>query len=418
MKRGDNIIAGLDIGSSNVRMAVGQVVASSEGTAELQILAAAQHKSEGMGKGKINSIEDVVSSVSACYERAERMAGVPIDSVWVSISGMHIMAQLSKGVVAVSRANNEISEEDVNRAIEAARSIATPLNYEILHSLPRSYAVDGQMSIKDPVGMTGIRLEVDSNIILGFSTQVKNLSKAVYRAGLEIEDLVLSILASASAVLTKKQKELGVVIIDIGASTTSVAVFEEGEMIHVSVIPLGSDNITNDLALGLRSSVEIADAVKLEFGDCSTEKTDRRAEVDLHDVGLEGNEMVKQRYINEIIEARVEEILQKVDDELRKIQRSGMLPAGAVFVGAGSKLPGLTDCAKKVLRLPACLGYPLDLLSVTDKINDLGFATAVGLVRWGVTTEKGLINRPAKKIINQFGRAGGRIKKLFKTLIP
>ena len=417
-KKQSNLIAGLDIGSSNVRMAVGQFHAGHDGSTDLQILAAVEYLSEGVHKGKINSIEDVVSSVSACLERAERMVGVPIDTVWVGISGLHIILQNSKGVVAVSKTDNEISEEDVSRALEAARSIATPLNYEVLHVLPRSYAVDGQFSIKDPVGMTGIRLEVDSNIILGASSQIKNLTKAVYRTGLEIEDLVLSILASSEAVLTKRQKDLGVAVVNIGAATTSLVVFEEGEMIHTAVLPLGSENITNDLAIGLRTSVDISEEVKKEFGDCRPEQYTQKDEIDLKQAGADDHEMVKRKYVNEIIQARVEEILQKVDEELVAVQRSGLLPAGVVFTGGGAKLPGLVECAKKVLRLPATLGYPLNVVSVTEKVNDLSYATAVGLVRWGAIMDEMSVGGASPLVLKSVGKAGNQLKKWVKALIP
>ncbi|HLD60632.1 MAG TPA: cell division protein FtsA, partial [Patescibacteria group bacterium] len=212
-RRDENLIVGLDIGSSAVRMVVGQATAQSDiDRGELQILGATESASSGVHKGVINSIEDVVSSVSDCLEKAERMVGVPISSAWIGISGLHILSQNSKGVVAVSKADNEISEEDVTRAIEASRAIATPLNYEVLHVLPRSFSIDGQGKIKDPIGMTGIRLEVDSQIILGSSSQIKNLTKAVYRTGLNIEDLVLAILATAEAVVTRRQKEIGVLV--------------------------------------------------------------------------------------------------------------------------------------------------------------------------------------------------------------
>ena len=414
--RQGHLISGLDIGTRNVRMAVGQVIERQEGGQELQILGAVEHQSEGLQKGKINSIEDVVSSVSACLERAERMVGVPVYSVWVGISGMHIILQASKGVVAVSKANNEIGDEDVNRALEAARSIATPLNYEILHVLPRSYSVDGQTAIKDPVGMTGIRLEVEAYIILGSSSQIKNLTKAVYRTGLEINDLVLAILASAEAVLTRRQKELGVVVVNMGSSTTSLAVFEESELLHMAVVPLGSDNITNDLAIGLRTTIDIAEEVKIAFGDCRQDLPNKKNEVDLFEAGLPEHEKIKQGYINEIIAARTEEILFKIDEELRKVQRSGLLPAGAIFVGGGAKLPGLTELAKKVLRLPAMLGYPLEIVSVTDKVNDLGYATAVGLVKWGKNME--LTSSGSVWLTKGASRAGSQIKKWIKTLIP
>jgi cell division protein FtsA len=418
MKNGQgNLIGGLDIGSNSVRMAVGQLLGKENGNLELQILGAAEAPSEGVQKGVVSSIEDVVSSISACLERVERMVGVPIDSVWVGISGLHILSQTSKGVVAVSKANSEIAEEDVNRAIEAARSIATPLNYEVLHVLPRQYTVDGQTGIKDPTSMTGVRLEVDTQIILGASSQIKNLTKAVYRAGLDIEDLVLSIIATAEIVVTKRQKELGVMVVNMGGTTTGMAVFEEGELIHTAIIPLGSQNITNDIAMGLRIPPEdMAERVKIEYGDCGYATGPKKDEIDLFEVGAPEHQIVKRKFLSEIVSARVEEILQKVDDELRKIQRSGMLPAGVVFTGAGAKLPGLVELAKKVLRLPANLGYPLNVVSVTDKVNDLGFATAVGLVKWGSEMQGKAHGQKAgaKKIGDFFGR----LKKGLSDLIP
>ncbi|MBP6859300.1 MAG: cell division protein FtsA [Candidatus Magasanikbacteria bacterium] len=415
-----NLISGLDIGSNFVRMVVGQVVGKENNQEELQILGAAEFPSEGVQKGVISSIEDVVSSISATLERVERMVGVPVDSTWVGISGLHILSQSSKGVIAVSKANNEITEEDVSRAIEAARSIATPLNYEVLHVLPKQYTVDGQTGIKDPSSMTGVRLEVDTQIILGSSSQIKNLTKAVYRAGLDIEDLVLSIIATAETVVTKRQKELGVMVVNLGGSTTSVAVFEEGQLVHTAIIPIGSQLITNDVAVGLRTSVDIAERVKVEYGDCRPDLGSKKEEIDLFELGSGEHELVKKKYLTEIISARVEEILQKVDSELRKIQRSGLLPAGVVFTGAGAKLPGLVELSKKVLRLPANLGYPINVISVTDKVNDLGFATAVGLVKWGsiMTVGKEYGKSGASNVFRGTGKVVDQVKKLFKTLIP
>ncbi|MFA5061846.1 MAG: cell division protein FtsA [Patescibacteria group bacterium] len=422
MKRGHNhLISGLDIGSDMVRMAVGQLAEKENGAPELQILGAAEYASEGVHKGVISSIEDVVSSISGCLERAERVVGVPVDTAWVGISGLHILPQSSKGVVAVSKSNSEIAGEDVARALEAARSIATPLNYEVLHVLPCAYTVDGQTGIKDPIGMTGVRLEVDAHIILGASSQIKNLTKAVYRAGIDIEDMVLSILATAEAVVTKRQKELGVAVINLGGSTTSLAVFEEGELLHTAVLPVGSEHITNDVAIGLRTSVDMAERVKLEFGDCVPNLTVKNDEIDLFDVGSSDHELIKKKYLSEIISARVEEILQKVDEELRRIGRSGLLPAGVVFTGGGAKLPGLTEMAKKVLRLPATLGYPINMTSVTDKINDLGFATAIGLVKWGTNMMGAGASRPDGALMRNLkglGNAGGNFKKWIKALIP
>ena len=420
----DNLVVGLDIGSSAVRLVVGQMMYDGESrSSELQILGAADVPSAGVHKGVINSIEDVVSSISACLEKGERMVGVPISKVWVGISGLHIVSQVSKGVIAVSKADNEISEEDVSRAVEASRAIATPLNYEVLHVLPKNFSIDGQGKVKDPVGMTGIRLEVDSQIILGSSSQIKNLTKAVYRAGLNIEDLVLAILATSEAVVTARQKEIGVVIVNIGVSTTSLAVFEEGDILHTAILPIGAEHITNDIAIGLRTSIDIAEAVKTQYGDCAPGQISKREEIDLYEVGAGDHEIVKKQYVSEIIEARVEEILSKIDQELVRIKRNGLLPAGAVFTGGGAKLPGLVELAKKHLRLPAVLGYPLNITSVTDKVNDLNFSTAMGLVRWGSMIQHhgyggNSYDGQGGGAFKRVGQAGSRLKKWIKTLIP
>lgn len=416
-----NIIAGLDIGSSMVRMAVGQMVyRGDESQAEMQILGATEVPSEGMHKGSINSIEDLVSAVSSCLEKMERTVGLPIDRVWTGVSGLHIMSQNSKGVVAVSKADSEISETDVERALEAARSISTPLNYEVLHVLPKRFSVDGQTGIKDPVGMTGIRLEVDAQIILGASAQIKNLTKAIYRSGLEIEDLVLSILASSEAAVTNRQKDLGVAVVDFGASTTSLAVYEEGEILHSTILPIGSEHITNDIAIGLRTSIDVAERVKIEYGDCFSSTVSKKEEIDLYELGAGEHENVKRKYLSEIIEARVEEIMQKIDDELRKVGRSGMLPAGVVFTGGGAKLPGITEAGKKYLRLPATLGYPLNFISATDKINDLGFVNAVGLLKWGSMMSAGHSIKNGKLFdgLKKVGGSAGVLKDWFKALLP
>lgn len=418
-KEAHNLIAGLDIGSSTIRMVVGELAMHDELArgSELQILGASEVPSHGVHKGVISSIEDVVSSVSDCLEKTERMIGVPIENAWIGISGLHIMSQHSKGVVAVSKTDNEITEEDVARAIEASRAIATPLNYEVLHVLPKSFSIDGQGKIKDPVGMTGIRLEVDSQIILGSSSQIKNLTKAVYRTGLSIEDLVLSILATAEAVVTPRQKEIGVLVVNIGLSTTSLAVFEEGDIIHTAIIPIGSEHITNDIAIGLRTTIDIAEAVKIEHGNCSPEEVSKREEIDLYELGSPTHEVVKKQYVSEIVAARVEEILLKIEQELISIKRAGLLPAGVVFTGGGAKILGLVDVAKRQLRLPSVLGYPLNIASVTDKVNDLGFAAAVGLVKWGGSTgvHEG---SGGGSLLRTVGSASSQLKKWVKALLP
>lgn len=423
MKRDLPLIVGLDIGSFTIRIAVGSPGGGDFEDSthkQVHIVAAVEVPSAGVHRGTISSIEDVVSSVSACLEKAEQMIGSSIDGVIVGVTGLHIVSQMSKGVVAVSKADNEITEDDVARAVEASRTIATPLNYEVLHVLPKNFSIDGQANIKDPVGMTGIRLEVDTHIILGSAAQIKNLTKAVYRAGLNIDDVVLSILATAEAVATKRQKELGVVVVNLGLSTTSVAVFEEGDVVHIAVLPIGSEHITNDIAIGLRTTIDIAEAVKVEYGDCLPGTVNKRDEVDLYQVGGPEHEMIKRYYISEIIEARMEEIIRKIDQELTKVKRSGLLPAGVIFTGGGAKLPGLLELSKKILRLPAVLGYPLGVESITDKVNDLGFSTAVGLVKWGCDFSgiSETSRRPSKGMFTKVNHATSNIKKWMKALMP
>lgn len=422
MKHTPTLVAGLDIGSGMVRIAIGSSYSSQQEDSPqkgVQIVAAAEVPSAGVHRGTISSIEDVVSSVSACLEQAEQMVGAPIESVIVGVTGLHIVSQISKGVVAVSKADNEITEEDAGRAVEASRTIATPLNYEVLHVLPKSFSIDGQANIKDPVGMTGIRLEVDTHIILGSAAQIKNLTKAVYRAGLNIDDVVLSILAAADAVATPRQKELGVAVVNLGLSTTSIALFEEGDVIHIAVLPIGSEHITNDIAIGLRTTIDIAESIKVEYGDCMPSAVNKRDEVDLYQVGGPEHELVKRYYVSEIIEARMEEILRKVDQEFGKVKRSGLLPAGVIFTGGGAKLPGLLDLSKKILRLPAVLGYPLGVESITDKVNDLGYTTAVGLVKWGSEgVATGTPRRSVKGMFKSVNHATANLKKWMKALMP
>ena len=374
------LITGIDIGSSAIRIAVAQ---NQPGQSHLQIVALAEVPSEGINKGVVTSIEDAVSSMSSGLEPIERMTGAPIEHAWVAINGSHILAQASHGVIAVSKPNGEIGEDDVKRVIEAAQAVATPPNYEILHVLPRSFTVDSQPGIKDPVGMTGVRLEVEAQIIEGQSSQIKNVTKCVYRTGVDIEDIVVGVLANAEAVVSKRQKDLGVAVVNIGSSTTSLLVCEEGDPLHVAILPVGSGHITNDIAIGLRTSIDIAERLKIDYGHALVEEVGKREEVNLADISNEDG-MINRRQLAEIIEARLEEIFDLVDKELKKIDRSGSLPAGIVLTGGGSKLPGLVAVAKKQFRLPASLGYALDVSSSLEKVNDLSFTTAIGLARWSV----------------------------------
>ncbi|MFH1890439.1 MAG: cell division protein FtsA [Candidatus Kuenenbacteria bacterium] len=414
----EKFITGLDIGTAYVRAVTGQF---NQQDGNFYIVGCGEVPSDGISKGIIVSIEDAVSSVTACLEQTERMIGSPVESVFAGISGLHIIAQESKGVITVSRANGEIREDDVERAIQAAQTVATPPNYEILHVIPKNFTIDNQLGIKDPVGMTGIRLEISTQIILGLSSQIKNLTKAVYRTGAEIDDLVLSILANAESVLTKRQKELGVVLVNIGESTTSFAVFEEGDLLATSVLPVGSNHITADIAIGLRTSLDVAEDIKLEYGQAVPDQISKKEEIVLSDFSDSEEESISLKYVSEIIEARTEEIFDLVDKELIKIDRSGLLPAGAVITGGGAELPGITEVAKKRFRLPASLGRPLNIHTAIDKVNNLQFTTAIGLAFWGkdlaMNKPKKLLNLSLPKI-KSISEISIKAKKWFKSLIP
>ena len=415
----DNIIAGLDIGSTSIRLVIGQKIPGPAGD-ELQIIGAVSVPTNGVSRGIVNSIEETTSSISACLEKAERLVGIPISRVWVGINDPHIKCERSKGVVAVGRSDGEINENDVSRAIEAARALAVPVNYEILHVIPIKFGVDNQTDVKDPIGMNGIRLEVEALIVQGLSTQIKNLTKAIYRTGLEIEDLVLAPLAASEAVLSSKQKELGVALINLGSSTTSLAVYEERNLIHTAILPIGAEHITADIAIGLRCPINLAERIKREYGNAMPDELNKKDEIDVSNLVKEEEvnddiSLISRKYVAEIINARVEEVFEKVDYEFKRIERSGMLPAGVIFVGGGALLDGLVESAKKKLRLPAAVGLAKNINVVIDKVRNPEFLTALGLVIWGNNSEEDASGGKMKKNL------GGILKKtksLFSKIMP
>jgi cell division protein FtsA len=322
------------------------------------------------------------------------------------------------GVVAISRATGEIQESDVERVIDQARSMAVPVNYEIIHIIPRNFSVDNQTDVKDPVGMSGIKLEVSTQVIRGLSPQLKNLTRCVHRVGVDINDMILANLAAAEAVLTDRQKEVGVAVMDIGATTTNLVVFEDGELFYASILPIGSNHITSDLAIGLRTSLEVAERVKIDAGHCSPGLFDKKEEINLRDFGGDDQSFSK-KFVAEIIEARVEQIFEKIDEELQKIHRSGLLPAGIVLAGGGAKLPGVVDVGRKKTMLPVSIGTLPKFNAAVERVNDVSFATAMGLVMWGYQAHnQNLDKRYAfgnkMQVIKE---AGEKVKGWIKALI-
>lgn len=419
MARG-NIIVGLDVGSSNIR----SVIAESAALEQMpRVIGVGNVPASGIRRGVVVDIDEVAKAINESLEMAEKMAGVAVQSVTASLGGSQVYTQSSKGVVAIGRADGEVTSDDVHRAVEAAQAISVPLNREIIHIIPKSYRLDDQSGIKDPLGMSGVRLEVDSLIVEGATAQVKNLAKCIKQAEVEINEMVLSPLAASKAVLSKKQKELGVVMIDIGGGTTSLAVFEEGDLLHTAILPIGSSHVTNDIAIGLRTSIDVAEKVKLEFGDALSREADNREEIDLSQLDSREEGAVLLHHVAEIIEARFEEIFNLINKELKNIGKAGLLPAGVVLTGGGAKMPHLVELAKEILGLPVQVGFPTRLGGILDKVDDSEFATAVGLVLWSQDQyARDQRESGSGGVINSFSRNAGdtfdKIKKIMGKFLP
>jgi len=405
------IIAGLDVGSSKIRT----VIALFEEEKRMpNIIGVGVAPSTGMRKGNIIDVDEAISNISASLEDAERMSGAPIHHVFIAVSGHHVESFDSKGVIAISHAGSEIIEDDINRVLEAAQAVSMPTNRRILRIIPKSFSVDDQKGIKNPVGMIGVRLEVDAHIITGQTTIVKNLEKAVHQAGVDIDDIVPASLASSEAVLSRRQKELGVVVIDVGAGSTSISVFEEGSTLYTASLPVGGESVTNDIAIGLRTSIDTAEKIKIEYGTVVPDEVNDRETIDLSLISKIDHQTVSKKHLSEIIQARYHEIFVMAKDELRSIGRDGMLPAGAILTGAGVKIPGCLDLAREVLGLPVQIGFPTEVEGVVDKIDDPAYATAIGLVVWGAKYEG-----------RSYGFSGMEFRKFFtgmkgwfKNLLP
>ncbi len=366
---------GIDIGTSTVRCVIG-MFDSPEATAP-SLIGYGSAINRGMRKGVVSHIDDVAQAVAAAMNEAERLSGMRIQSATVNIGGAHVAGVNSRGVIAIPAANREITIDDRMRVEEAATIIQLPPNRDIIQVFAKNYRLDGQDNIKDPVGMNGVRLEVDTHIITAATPSLKSLTTALDKAGIHATHYTVSSLAAAEAVLSRQQKESGTVLIDIGAGTTSLVVFEDGEVQHVAVLPIGGTHLTNDLAIGLRTDLDIAEAAKLQFGSVKTSaKINRQVKVK-HD----GTEHIfNQSDIHMILEARIEELLEYVDKELKKIQKSRKLPGGVVIVGGSAKLPGLAEFTRETLQLPARLGVLLPLGGLVDAIEDEPYVTAIGLM--------------------------------------
>ncbi|MBE3581048.1 MAG: cell division protein FtsA [Thermoanaerobacteraceae bacterium] len=375
----DEVVAGLDIGTTKVVMAVAEV----EEEGRLNIIGLGEVPSAGLRKGIIVDIEHTAQAVARAAAMAERMSGYRIRSAYVGITGSHIQSLNNRGVVAVAGENREIEPEDVKRVLQAARVIPLAAERQIVHVLPRQYIVDGYDGIIDPVGMTGSRLEVETHIVTAAGAAVQNLLKSVQRAGLEVEQLVLNPLASAEAVLQPAEKELGAVVVDVGGGTTEIAVVAQGGLWFASVLPVGGDHITSDIAVGLRTPLSQAEKIKKEWAAIPVGTVPDNELLPVPNVGGHGEHTVSKKMLASVIQPRVEEILTLVHREIGRAEFKGLLPGGAVLTGGGSLLPGMAELAGEILQLPVRVGAPCRLGGLADMVSTPAYATSVGLLIYG-----------------------------------
>jgi cell division protein FtsA len=365
---------GLDIGTSAVRCVVGMY--DPNGSASPSIIGHGQSVNQGMRRGAVVHVDDVAESIVRAITEAERISGKAIKHATVNVNGSHVSGLNSEGVIAISAANREITIEDRLRVEEAATIVSLPPNREIIQFFAKNYSLDGQHNIKDPVGMHGVRLEVDAHIVTASSPNLRNLDMALEKSEVSATHHTVSGLAAAEAVLSRQQREAGTAVIDIGAGTTNLIVFEDGEVQHIAVLPLGGQHITNDLAIGLKTDLDIAEAVKIQHSDLRRDVKKVNAMVKVGDKAHN----FRFEEISMIVEARVEELLEYVDKELQKIKRSRKLPGGIVLTGGTAKLPGIDEFSREKLQLPARVGKLLNVSGLVDTVEDSSYVTVVGLM--------------------------------------
>lgn len=399
----DKVVVGIDIGSSKVAT----VVATIGEDFTPNIIGVASYPSKGLRKGQVVDIDEAVQAIAQSVEAAERMAGYSVGTAFVSVDGSHVESQNSKGVVAVSDQSGEISPEDVTRVVEAARAISLPSSRDILHVIPRYFIVDSQSGIKDPIGMTGVRMEVETHIITGATTALRNIAKCISQVGIDVEGMVFSGLASAYSTLNDTERELGVVLIDFGGGTTNVCIFVDGAPAHCAVLPIGARNVTNDLAIGLRVSLDSAEKIKLALSkppkiaveSKDDEEPSEKKEPDDLDIGSlsiaeDLKNVSKKTLVDGIIKPRLREILNMVKLEIAKSNFAGLTPSGVVLTGGGALTVGMADLAKQELSMPVRVGIPQHATGLVDEISSPEYAAALGLITYGMDYQQEDVRLP------------------------
>lgn len=400
----ENLIFGLDIGTTKVCAIVGEV-----GEDGVDIVGIGTHPSKGLRKGVVINIDATVESIRKAVEEAELMAGVEITSVYCGIAGGHIKGFNSHGIVAVK--NREVSQSDVKRVLDAARAVAIPMDREVLHVLPQEFIVDEQDGIMEPLGMSGVRLEAKVHIVTAAATSAQNIIRCCNRTGLEVNDIVLDQLASSEAVLIPDEKELGVALVDIGGGTTDLVIFFQGAVRQTAVFGLGGNHLTNDIAVGLRAPLVESEKIKKKFGCALTSMVKKEETIEVPSVGGRRSRVLSRQILAEIIEPRMEEIFTLVHREILKSGYENLIPSGVVLTGGTASLEGLPELVEQIFNLPVRRGYPAGVGGLLDVVNNPMYATGVGLVLYGKRHGAGEIFKNRER--NLFFRVGQRMQRWF-----
>jgi cell division protein FtsA len=408
MAKDNSLIVGLDIGTTKICAVVGEMTA--EG---IDIVGIGTHPSEGLRKGVVVNIESTVDSIKRAVEEAELMAGCEINAVYAGIAGGHIQGHNSHGVIAVK--NREVSQQDIDRVIDAAKAVAIPFDREVIHILPQEYIIDDQRGIQNPLGMSGVRLEARVHIVTGAVTSAQNIVKCCQRAGLDVCDIVLESLASAEAVLNPQERKLGVALVDFGGGTADLAIFSGSSIRHSSVLSLGGNNLTNDIAVGLRTPVEEAEKIKQRYGCALTAMIQKEETIQVPSVGGGKPRVLSRQILGEILEPRVEEVCTLLQRELMRSGYSDLVASGLVITGGTALLPGLADVAEQVFNLPVRTGLPTAIGGLVDVVKNPMYATGVGLVLYGANSKPKKLFRIRQN--NIFNRLLDRMRKWFKDVV-
>ncbi len=407
-KRGDkNLIVGLDIGTSKVVAIVGEI--NEDG--DIEVVGIGSHPSRGLKKGVVVNIESTVHSIQRAVEEAELMAGCDIHSVYTGIAGSHVRSLNSHGIVGIR--DSEVSPGDVDRVIDAARAVAIPADQKILHILPQEYVIDGQEGIREPVGMSGVRLEAKVHMVTGAESAAQNIVKCVQRCGLEVDDIVLEQLASSYSVLTEDEKELGSCIVDIGGGTTDIAVFLHGAIQHTAVIPIAGDQVTNDIAVSMRTPTQYAEEIKIKYACALSQLANPDETIEVPSVGDRPPRRLARQTLAEIVEPRYEELYALIREELRRSGFEELIAAGIVITGGSAKMEGAVELAEEVFHMPVRLGSPQYVEGLKEVIRNPIHATGVGLLLYGHESimQRGRRSTP---VTNSIGDVWGRMKSWFQ----